>query len=95
MNNTEINKSPESAPKLGVVDGSLLLAEAGVKIGDKVNWVPRFPIIGAGKRRVMTVKGIHIGTHELNRGQPAIHVVGENGDGFRAYPGEIVLANID
>ena len=66
-----------------------LLQKAGVSIGQEVFWKPAPTMIGQGSEIVVTVKGIHLGKHDLNRGVPAVEVVDKHGNGYRAYPGEM------
>lgn len=65
-----------------------LLVEAGVKPGDTVIWSPTLPLGGVPPKE-MKVKGINLGSHDLNKGVPAIELTDEHGLGFRAYPNEI------
>lgn len=90
-----VEECPNCNPsrRIAPVTGSQLLEQAGVKIGDKVIWQPAPTVIGKAAEMHCTVKGIHLGKHDGNKGIPAIEVVDSHGNGYRAYPGELRPVN--
>jgi len=69
-----------------------ILAQAGVAEGDLVWWTNSLTLNGVKcEPHACKVIGVHLSTSECNKGTPAVHVVDEQGHGYRAYPGELRL----
>jgi hypothetical protein len=72
-------------------DATPLFSAAGVLPGDAAEWsISGWPLVQGKIKTPVTVKGIHI-----KNGVPAIEVIDAKGHGFRAYPGELRMAEND